>query len=394
MKLKSLPEDFEVEELSDFPLNGGSFAVYLLTKRSIGTPEAITSISERWNIPRRVISYGGLKDKHAVTRQWVTIQRGPRRDFRQDNLSLTYQGQARRPFGPADISANRFRIVLRNLTTGVAERYPDECQSVARFGIPNYYDDQRFGSLGESGEFIARPWCLGDYERALWLAIAEPNSHDRPIDRDEKEIIRRLWGDWAECKMALSRSSRRSVITYLVDHPERFREAFALQRQDLRSLWLAAFQSDIWNRCLATVLRQSLFSSPIWNVPLATLDAAFYRRLTGDEEAVVSRLLLPLPSARLHMEPGPVLELYEQVIGQQGMALREMRVKYPRDSFFSKGERQAVVRPDHLKIDSIEEDDLNVGRKRVTLQFELPRGSYATILVKRLTMSPRDEHSI
>ncbi len=194
MKLKSLPEDFEVEELSDFPLDGGSFAVYLLTKRSIGTPEAITSISDRWNIPRRAIGYGGLKDKHAVTRQWVTIQRGPRRDFRQDHLSLTYQGQARRAFGPADISANRFRIVIRNLVEAVAQRYPEESQAIARFGIPNYYDDQRFGSLGESGEFIARSWCLGDYERALWLAIAEPNSHDRPIDRDEKEIIRHLWG--------------------------------------------------------------------------------------------------------------------------------------------------------------------------------------------------------
>lgn len=386
MKLKSLPEDFEVEELSDFPLDGGSFAVYLLTKRSIGTPEAVTSISERWNIPRRAIGYGGLKDKHAVTRQWVTIQRGPRRDFRQDQLSLTYQGQARRAFGPADISGNRFRIVMRNLPDRVAHRYSEESQAIVRFGIPNYYDDQRFGSLGESGEFIARPWCLGDYERALWLAIAEPNSHDRPIDRDEKEIIRRFWGDWAECKMALSRSPRRSIITYLVDHPERFREAFALQRQDLRSLWLAAFQSDIWNRCLATVIRQTLSSSPIWDVPLATVDAAFYRRLTGDEDAVLSRLLIPLPSARLHIESGPTLDLLQQVIAEQGMALREMRVKYPRDSFFSKGERQALVKPTQFKVDSIEDDDLNSGRKRVTLQFQLPRGSYATILIKRLTM--------
>ena len=114
MKLKSLPEDFEVEELSDFPMNGGPFAVYLLTKRSIGTPEAITAISSRWNFPRRVISYGGLKDKHAITRQWVTIHRGPRKDFREESLSLTYQGQANRPFGPQDIAANRVHVVLRN----------------------------------------------------------------------------------------------------------------------------------------------------------------------------------------------------------------------------------------------------------------------------------------
>src|SRR4051812_22912545 len=101
MKLKTTPDDFEVEELSEFKLgSGGSFAVYLLTKRSLGTPEAITAIADRWNLSRRQISYGGLKDKHAVTRQWVTIQHGPRRDMKQDHFTLAYQGQAVREFGP------------------------------------------------------------------------------------------------------------------------------------------------------------------------------------------------------------------------------------------------------------------------------------------------------
>ena len=385
MKLKSLPEDFEVEELSDFPLDGGPFAVYLLTKRSIGTPEAITAISTRWNFPRRVISYGGLKDKHAITRQWVTIHRGPRRDFREESLSLTYQGQANRPFGPQDISANRFHIVLRNLTEQAAQKILSVRESLSQFGVPNFYDDQRFGSLGESGEFIARPWCLGDYERTLWLAIAEPNSHDRPNDRDEKEIIRRLWGDWIACKGALRKSSSRSIITYLVDHPTRFREAVALLRQDLRSLWLAAYQSDLWNRCLAARLIQSVHSDRLYSVQLATSQVPFFTGLSTDEDRELGDLTMPLPSARLHLEQGPLLDLYERVLAEQGLSLRELRVKYPRDSFFSKGERQAIVKPENLRIDRRGDDDLNPGRQRLTLEFILPRGAYATILVKRLT---------
>ena len=387
MKLKSLPEDFEVEELSDFPLDGGPFAVYLLTKRSIGTPEAITAISTRWNFPRRVISYGGLKDKHAITRQWVTIHRGPRRDFREESLSLTYQGQANRPFGPQDISANRFHIVLRNLTEQAAQKILSVRESLSQFGVPNFYDDQRFGSLGESGEFIARPWCLGDYERTLWLAIAEPNSHDRPNDRDEKEIIRRLWGDWIACKGALRKSSSRSIITYLVDHPTRFREAVALLRQDLRSLWLAAYQSDLWNRCLAARLIQSVHSDRLYSVQLATSQVPFFTGLSTDEDRELGDLTMPLPSARLHLEQGPLLDLYERVLAEQGLSLRELRVKYPRDSFFSKGERQAIVKPENLRIDRRGDDDLNPGRQRLTLEFILPRGAYATILVKRLTIA-------
>ena len=388
MKLKSLPEDFEVEELSDFPLDGGPFAVYLLTKRSLGTPEAITAISSRWNFPRRVIGYGGLKDKHAVTRQWVTIHRGPRRDFREESLSLTYQGQANRPFGPQDITANRFQIVMRNLTDEAAQKVIAARNSLAEFGVPNFYDDQRFGSLGESGEFIGRPWCLGDYERALWLAIAEPNSHDRPNDRDEKEIIRRLWGDWVACKATLRKSSSRSIITYLVDHPERFRDAFALLRQDLRSLWLAAYQSDLWNRCLAARLGQSIPASRTFPVQLATSRVSFFTELTESETTELQGLALPLPSARLHLDPGPLLDLYETILAEQGLALRELRVKYPRDSFFSKGERTAIVRPTEFKIGRQDADELNEGRHRLTLEFVLPRGSYATIVIKRLTLIP------
>jgi tRNA pseudouridine13 synthase len=387
MKLKSLPEDFEVEELSEFPMQGGPYAVYLLTKRSIGTPEAITAICSRWNFPRRVISYGGLKDKHAITRQWVTIQRGPRKDFRENNFSLTYQGQANRPFGPQDIAANRFHIVLRNLTPQSSQKILEAHDCVSRFGVPNYYDDQRFGSLGESGEFIARPWCLGNYERALWLAIAEPNNHDRPIDRDEKEIIRKYWGDWSACKGILGKSSRRSIITYLVDHPERFREAFALLRQDLRSLWLAAFQSDLWNQCLSAEIASNVHNDRLFPVELATAQVPFFTELNSTETSVLSQRTLPLPSARLHLDPGPILDLYERVMTSNGIELREVRVKYPRDSFFSKGDRSAIVVPKEFRIDRPGDDELNEGRKILTLEFVLPRGAYATIVVKRLTVS-------
>lgn len=384
MKLKSLPDDFEVEELSDFPLRGGTFAAYLLTKKSLGTPEAITAIADRWNVSRRQISYGGLKDKHAVTRQWVTIQRGPKRDMQQEHFTLAYQGQAERAFGPHDIAANRFSVVMRNLTRDAAEQIVSQREALARDGVPNYFDDQRFGSLGVSGEFIAKPWCLGDYERALWLALAEQNPHDRPDDRAEKETIRNLWGQWIECKAALPKSSRRSIVTYLCDHPTRFREALALMRQDLRSLWLAAFQSDLWNLILSAWLQQHVDPSRLFAVTLATANVPFHSELTDEERVLLTKTLLPLPSARLHLEPGPILSLYEQVLADEGLTLRELRVKYPRDAFFSKGERPAVVIPRELRMHS-DDDDLNPGRHRVTLQFVLPRGCYATILVKRLT---------
>lgn len=384
MKLKCVPEDFEVEELAEIKLAEGPFALYRLTKRSIGTPEAISSIQRRWKLLRRQISYGGLKDKHAVTRQWVTIHRGPKRDLEQDKLTLEYQGQTTQPFGPQEIAGNRFRIVIRDLTEPAATKIVERAKQLATIGVPNYFDDQRFGSLGVSGEFIARPWCAGNYERALWLALADPNVHDRLADRDEKRVLRDNWGDWPACKAALPKCSRRSIVTFLVDHPADFRRAFALLPVDMRSLWLAAFQSDLWNHIAAVWLKTHVPEEFLFPVQLDTGQLPFLRDVPANLPENFFTQALPLPSARLHLDDDPLGPLYESVLTREGTALRELRVKYPRDSFFSKGERTAILRIEKTTAQP-GDDDQYPGRKRVTLQFTLPRGSYATIVIKQLT---------
>ncbi len=384
MKLKCLPEDFEVEELADIRLADGPFALYRLTKRSLGTPEAVSAVQRRWKLLRRQISYGGLKDKHAVTRQWVTIHRGPKRDLTQDKLSLEYQGQTTQSFGPQDIAGNRFRIVIRDLTEVASNQILDRTRLLNTVGVPNYFDDQRFGSLGVSGEFIARPWCAGDFERALWLAIAEPNVHDRLADRDEKRIIRDRWNDWPACKAALPKCSRRSIVTFLVDHPADYRRAFALLPVDLRGLYLSAFQSDLWNQITAEWLRTQIPTTDLVDVEFGTGRSPFLKSTPDQLPPGFFEQALPLPSARLHLDDHPLGPLYDAVLARYGLTLRELRVKYPRDSFFSKGERLAMLRIEKPSA-QLGDDDQYPGRQRITLQFALPRGSYATMVIKFLT---------
>ncbi|MFN9985251.1 MAG: tRNA pseudouridine(13) synthase TruD, partial [Pirellula sp.] len=78
MKLKSQPEDFQVDEQTTIRPTTGPYALYRLTKRGMGTPEAISEILHHWNLPRNRISYGGLKDRHASTTQYVSIAHGPK----------------------------------------------------------------------------------------------------------------------------------------------------------------------------------------------------------------------------------------------------------------------------------------------------------------------------
>jgi tRNA pseudouridine13 synthase len=387
MKLKRLPEDFQVEEQIALEASGGPFALYRLTKQGIGTPEAIDALVVRWKLARQAVAYAGLKDKHALTTQYVTVHNGPRRGLSQTNMELEYVGQTNRPIHAHDITGNRFDIVIRDLSDADIQNATGALAAISTDGLPNYFDDQRFGSLGISGEFIAKPWCLGDYERALWLALADENVHDRPADRAAKQSLRQHWGDWALCKELLASSRLYPILAHLANTGSDFRRALALVRQDVRSIWLAAFQSHLWNQILATLLQETCRKDQLQLAHIGQRDLPFFTQLNDAQRRTLYSTSLPLPSARLHLENGPLNDFYQRVLAAEGMELRQIRVKYPRDSFFSKGDRPAVSRPLDLAHESAD-DELQPERRKLTLRFTLARAAYATIVVKRLTGGP------
>jgi tRNA pseudouridine13 synthase len=386
MKLKRQPEDFRVEEL---PLveggDGGRFAFYRLTKRGVGTLEAIEAIRRRWNLSGRQISYGGMKDRHAVTIQYLTILDGPDRGLKEGSLDLEPVGRLTHPYGANQFRGNRFTVVLRDMTTEKARAAKLALEELPRDGLPNYFDDQRFGSVGYDGDFIGRAWLVGDHEKALRLAIAEPNPSDRPNERDEKAILRESWGNWAEAKARLPRSHARSLVTYLVDHPTDFRGAFARVRRELRSLYFSAFQSHLWNLELAKLIERTTRPEQREVVEFKVANLPIHRGLDPEQAELLKAAQLPLPASRTPLPAeGPVRDAVLEVVGSFGLAWEDLRVKHLKDVFFSKGSRPALFFAQNLT-QTTEADDLYPGRKKIALGFELPKGAYATLVVKRVT---------
>lgn len=92
-----------------------------------------------------------------------------------------------------------------------------------------------------------------------------------------------------------------------------------------------------------------------------------------------------MPASRTPLpEAGPVLDAVLEVVGGFGLAWEDLRVKHLKDVFFSKGVRNALFFPEGLT-HQVEADDLYPGRVKITLGFDLPKGAYATLVVKRVT---------
>lgn len=386
MKLKQRPEDFHVEELIDLvPGVYGPFALYRLEKRSWTTPDALQVVRRRWQIDARRVACAGLKDRHALTIQYFSILHGPRRDLRQHDIAVRYLGQVTGPCESRHLRANRFRLTLRHLTPAAAAAAGAALAEVRRDGLPNYFDDQRFGSVRGHGEFMARHLVLGRFEDALRTALTAPYEFDRAAEKRDKKILQTCWGDWAACWERLPPGHARELIEYLRHHPGDFRGAAVRLRPELRGLYLSAYQSHLWNRVLARWLERHGRPDQLLAVPLRLGPVPFPRGLDDATRAALAGLLLPLPSARLHLDAAdPLVPLLQSVLAEDGLELRQLRVKGVRELFFSKGERPAHVTPAHLE-DTTTDDERNRGRQKLMLAFDLPRGAYATLLVKRIT---------
>ncbi len=386
MKLKQQPEDFFVEELTDVaPQPTGPFALYRLRKRGWSTPDALAAVRQRWQIEPRRLSCGGLKDRHAVTSQYLTIFHGPRRGLKQGEIQVDYLGQCERPYTSTDIRANRFRVTVRALAADDAAQIRQALEEVRADGVPNYFDDQRFGSVAPGGEFIAKLLVLGRFEEALRLALTESYEHDRAAEKRQKALLLAHWGDWALLKARLPRGHAGEVVDYLRHRPDDFRGAVVRLHPELRGLYLSAYQSHLWNRLLARWVEGRFRPEQILRVGLKLGEVPMPRGLDEEQRRELASLSLPLPSARLHLaDDDPLAPLATSVLAEEGLQLRQMQVKGVRELFFSKGERAARCVPTDLRAQAAP-DERHAGREKLDLSFDLPRGSYATLVVKRVS---------
>jgi tRNA pseudouridine13 synthase len=430
MAIKKLPGDFSVEEalrpeyLSTLT-TAGPFALYRLRKDGLATPEATARLARQIGVKTNDIAYAGLKDKHARTVQHVTLklegeQQAPEkvggtgvpaghdRHGGRSYLEATRLGFAPRAISASDILHNRFRIVLRNLSreqcadmdeavglltvcstgfqpvnTGRMPVLPAAAEA-KELRVVNYFGEQRFGSARHHQGFLAKHLVKGDFEGALKLAIATEARKDRMEQKVFKRTLREHWGRWRDVLPRLRRCPERKAVERLVNSGKDFRAAFCALPYLLQQLSVYAYQSYLWNETARRLIEKTCTE----HGRVLVVDGDYGQMLFPETVATppeLAELNIPLLARKTELA-GVWKEAAEETLKTEGVELSELHIPGVRRPFFGEEPRALFFVTEGFKLAASAPDETAGDRSRAKrlIEFSLPPGCYATVLLRAL----------
>jgi tRNA pseudouridine13 synthase len=386
LKIKCRPEDFVVEELTALPMSErGRFAVYWLSKRGWNTVDALQRIAKACGVPYERFAYGGKKDRHGLTGQLVTVE--DTRPCRVEGQPYTFEfrGFSGQPMGPQWIQGNRFSITVRHLTSGDVRRSLAELEAVSAGGYINYFDDQRFGGFDRELGFPAERLLKGEYSEALKILTAGWYPEDTKAAKERKRGLRAAWGNWKACLEISQTRWERDTFGHLVRRPDDLLAALQRLSRETASLAVSAFQSFLWNELARRLLTEAEWGERHYTGKVG--DYVFYGALPAETSASLLAFDVPLADARARMPDERTGRLYAALVAERGLSPASFG-RFPlAQAFFSSAPRRLAVKPEAVAAETIP-DELYPRHKALRLGFTLGRGSYATMLVKRLFAAP------
>lgn len=333
-------ERFFVEEIPLYPFTGtGNYLILKVKKTDMSTWKLITVLAKATQLQERDIGYAGLKDKNATTIQYISL---PKRYEKELNKNLTTEKieilertYNKAPIKIGDLKGNKFSIILHDINEKDAKFFNTTAKKMQKDGIPNYYGYQRFGEDSRSylqGKEIAHSGkkLKGSKEKLL---VSAYQSH--------------LYNKWLGSRVKLSSiiaENKPDLAAKKLEYPEELVKVLAKQPQ-------------------------------------------FFKLFLGD-------IIIPYPYGKLNY----VKDMYQSAqafeqrkISPTGLLCGENVERAKNDAYYLeepfddtelnalKGDRRfAWIWPKEVETAYVETT------KKLTVEFYLPKGSYATTFLEEI----------
>ena len=399
--IKTIPADFNVREITNrTELKEGKYLIAELTKENWDTLGVIREIADRLRVSRNRIGFAGTKDKLAVTKQKISIWGTEENELKRVNIadvSLDVIGRSNKAVSLGDLYGNEFEIVIRGVEGGY-EVVKDRIDAitneiVANRGIPNFFGVQRFGINRPITHVVGRHLIKGDISGAVMSYLSDIFPGESETAKEARRLCK--CGKLKESLKIMPLRYERAMLNALIKNDRDFLSAFHSLPKNLQKLFVHAYQSYLFNLILSKRMNQNL----PFNLAVAGDVVCFHNefgfpdpdkveRVTADKIEGMNRLLkrgrafvtAPIFGYETDFADGVVGAIERKVLEDEAIEPDNFRIENMPE-LSSKGTTRPVLLPVDLKAE-LSDDELTPGQLKVKLNFFLPKGSYATVLLR------------
>jgi tRNA pseudouridine13 synthase len=360
-QLKEQVKDFVVEELAEHETSqDGDHLILKLRKQNMTTMEAVNKLSNMLHISKKRIGYAGNKDKRATTEQYMSVEGVTKEEIRQvftDEFEIEVIGR-NGYIGVGNLAANRFEITARRieLPQDDIEEYLTETNNELSGKFPNYFGRQRFGSSRPITHQVGRHLLRGEYEKAVWTYIAKPYESEY---NSIKKIRERLWEtreveDAAE-KFPEKYRYEKSLLYHLTKNEGDYKGAIKRLPEGLQNLFIHSYQSWVFNNVLSDLIDNGWF----------------------DEEREI-----PLVGYKTDLKDEEPEQMIQETLEKEKVSQEDFRMQEMPDLRAEGTYRRAYADYRKFNVERVVEDDLHMSANMAKVRFDLPKGAYATVLLR------------
>lgn len=379
--IKQGSEGFMVSELVNESLDislsyneNHRYPLYILEKRDIDSNHALFEIERELHMKFRVM---GIKDAKAVTTQYAgmeRVMRNPPAELKSRHTRLTLKGFTKHPLQKKFLAGNKFEIRIYNV------RSSDLSGFVPHIGkVGNFYGLQRFGSERLVTHLIGREIVKRNFIQAVELLLCHTTEFDTQMSRE----IRNKCVDPSNYRQVLKMLPRgmdieRQVLSALVAG----RDTIAALRAvpiTIRRLFVQAYQAYIFNRCLSRAVMEGedLLQPQTEDLCFEMEGPATFGRIIKYNPTSKTKLVPAIRMAGYTFQPGKGrFENITRAIMQEEeeVSAKDFYIKEMQELSHQGGFRQAPLWC----------TDFRYERDPLTVSFKLPKGSYATTLLREI----------
>ncbi len=333
--IKQIPEDFIVKEIPDIKISKeGNYAYFKLKKRSYTTEKAVSAVAKALNAERKHIGYSGSKDKNAVTEQVISVYRPKNKEIKLNDIETEYLGRGNEPVSLGGHKGNEFIITVRGLEKQIKIKNK-------KIQFPNYFDEQRFS---RNNLIVGRHLLKKDFREAV-KAI---------LDYSTKKGI-----------------SEKKIEDHIKKKPNDHIGAISILPRKTRMMYIHAFQSFVFNEALSRTIEKNTTQYKKVKYSLGSF-------LFPCNE--MQNKTLSLPGFGSEISPGSIAS---EILKEQKISLRDFIIKQIPGLSSEGDKREMFSYADDINAE-YHNDELNKGRNKCIISFTLQKGSYATILIKKI----------